>query len=100
MIINGYLIAGGDFMRIGGKGLELGYKVIDVLVGLSIVGGVVGGSAVGLYALITNIVNNMSLFGAIGVWVVGGVIYLLFSVWIFTEVIGLFGGSSGGRKNF
>lgn len=83
-------------MQLGGKGMKLGYKILDVYIGLAFVGAILGGTGVGLYALITNIVQNMSTFGVVGIWAVGGILYIVFAVWVFTEVLGLF---SGGKKN-
>ena len=86
-------------MKLGGKGLALGYKILDVYIGLAFVGAILGATGVGLYNLIGYVVNNMTTFASIGVWTVGGILYIVFSVWVFTEVMGLFGGGEkhGGK---
>jgi hypothetical protein len=86
-------------MQLGGKGMKLGYKILDVYIGLAFVGAILGGTGVGLYVLLSNIVNNMSTFGAAGIWAVGGIIYLVFAIWVFTEVLHLFSGG-GGKKSY
>ena len=81
---------------IGGQGLKVGFKVLDVYIGLTFLAGILGAAGVGLYGVLGTITQQMSVFGTIGVWVVGGILYLLVSVWILYEVLGMLKIKGGG----
>lgn len=87
-------------MGFGGSGLSSGKKMLNLYLNLAFFAMVLTGTAGGIYSLITTITQQMSAFGTVVVWTVGGIIYTLISFFVLYEVLNMLGinmGRLGGK---